>query len=141
MRRAFDDKQSFINNNKDYKKFLQSSVDHFRSATNSKIQSYNIKVPSIIKNCERKAKENRMMMREIIQKRDRSHEHMDAKSTLSNLKKNYSSKRMDKHNTLLRNRAHHRNNTSQILVSDTTENFDGYRESHSNTNMHQEGSA
>lgn len=37
MKRAYDDKLQFINKNKDYRKFLQSSVDHFRSATNAKI--------------------------------------------------------------------------------------------------------
>ena len=61
MKKAYDDKMSFIKQNRDYRQFLQSSVDHFRSATNSKVQSFNIKVPSLIKNCERKARENRRM--------------------------------------------------------------------------------
>lgn len=43
-------KKDFLSQNRDYRKFLQKSLDHFKAESDARIDSLGMKVPKILRN-------------------------------------------------------------------------------------------
>lgn len=66
--RMYYDKKEFMNQNSDYRMFLKKSLEVFRTESNSKVESYNIKVPEIIRVNDQKTEKHRRLRDEILKK-------------------------------------------------------------------------
>jgi len=68
MIRLERDKNALFSQDDEYKNFLRKSVNRFRKSSNSRIESCNIKVPAIIKNCEIISEKHRRIQNQILRK-------------------------------------------------------------------------